>query len=65
MLVIPELDSRFLHNHCSDPGSDYGRLLGSTPAAQPYKGPLCGIKTQEIADPCESCLYRYPGNPRI
>jgi len=64
MLVIPELDSRFLHNHYSDPGSVYGRLLGSTPATQQYKGCLCHIRTQEIADPFESCLYRYPGNLR-
>ena len=63
-LVIPELDGRFLHDHCSDPDSDCGRLLGSTPATQRYKGRLCGIKTQEIADPCESCLYRYPGDPK-
>jgi len=63
-LVIPELDSRFLHNHGSDPDSNCGRLLGLTPATQRYKGRLCGIKTQEIADPCESCLYRYPGDPR-
>jgi len=64
MRVIPELDDRFLHNHRSDPGSDCGGLLGSTPATQRYKGRLCGIKAQEIADPCESCLYRYPGDPR-
>ena len=31
-LAIPELDGRFLHNHYSDPGSNCGRLLGSTPA---------------------------------
>jgi len=37
VLAIPELDGRFLHNHCSDPGSDCGRLLGSTPATQRYK----------------------------
>jgi len=63
-LAIPELDGRFLYNHCSDPESDCGRLLGSTPATQRYKGRLCGIETQEIADLCESCLYRYPGDPR-
>jgi len=32
--LIPEPDSRFLHNHFSDPESDCGRLLGSTPATQ-------------------------------
>jgi len=63
-LAIPELDGRYLHNHCSNPESDCGRLLGSAPATQWYKGRLCGIKTQEVADPCESCLYRYPGDPR-
>jgi len=36
-LAIPELDDRFLYNHYSDPGSDCGRLLGSTPATQRYK----------------------------
>jgi len=63
-LAIPELDGRLLHNHCSDPESDCGRLLGSTPATQRYKGRLYGIKTQKVADPCECCLYRYPGDPR-
>jgi len=63
-LASPDLDGRFLHNHRSDPGSDSGGLLGSTPATQWYKGRLCSIKTQEIADSCESCLYRYPGDPR-
>jgi len=65
VLAIPELYGRFLHNHFSDPESDYGGLLGSTTATQRYKGRLCGIRTHEIADPCESCLYRYnPGDPR-
>jgi len=62
-LALPELDGRSLHNHCSDHESDCGRSLGSTPATQRYKGRLCGIKTQEIADPCESCPYRYPSAP--
>jgi len=61
-LALPELDVRFLHNHFSDPESDCGRSLGSTPATQWYKGRLCRIRTQEIGDPCESCLYRYPGD---
>jgi len=63
-MAIPELDCRFLHNHCSDPDSDCGRSLGSTPATQRYKGRLCDINTQKFADPCECCLYRYPGDPR-
>jgi len=63
-LAISELDGRFLHNHCSDPESDCGRPLGSTPATQRYKGRLCRMRTQEIADPCESCFYRYRGAPR-
>jgi len=64
ILAIPELDGRFLHNRWAEPDSDCRRLSGSTPATQRYKGRLCGIKAQEIADPCESCLYRYPGDPR-
>jgi len=36
-LALLELNVRRLHNHTSDPGPDYGRLLGSTPAAQRYK----------------------------
>ena len=36
-LAIPEVDGRLLHNHCSDPGSDGGRVLGSTPVTQRYK----------------------------
>jgi len=36
-LALPELNDRFLYNHCSDPGSDCGGLLGSTPATQRYK----------------------------
>jgi len=63
-LALPELDGRFLHNHRSDPESDCRRSLGSTPATQRYKEHLCGIRTQEITDPCESCLYRYLSAPR-
>jgi len=37
VLAISEPDIRFLYNHSSDPGSDCGRLLGSTPAMQRYK----------------------------
>ena len=33
-LALPELDVRFLHNHYADSGSDCGRLLALTPAAQ-------------------------------
>jgi len=62
VLAIPELHDRSLLNHsgCSDPGSDCGRLLGSTPATQGYKGCLCHIKAHEIrvADPGRGCLYR-------
>jgi len=46
MLAIPELDGRLLHNHCSDPGSDCGILLGSTPATQRYK--VCPEATSTI-----------------
>jgi len=61
-LAISELDGRFLHNHCSDPESDCGRLSGSTPAMQRYKGRLCRIKTQEIAVFCGEDLYSSPGD---
>ena len=63
-LAIPELDGRFLHSRWADPGSDCRGLLGSTPATQRYKGSLCRIKAHEIANTCQSCLYRYPGDPR-
>jgi len=63
-LAIPELDGRSLHSRWADPGSDCGGLLGSTPATQRYKGSLCRIKAHEIANTCQSCLYRYPGDPR-
>jgi len=36
-LAIPELDSRFLHDGWTNPGSDCGRLLGSMPATQRYR----------------------------
>jgi len=64
VLALPELDGRFLHNHCSDSESDCARSLGPTPATQWYKGRLCRIETHEIADPCGSCLYWYFGAPR-
>jgi len=57
-LALPELDVRFLHDRVVDPGSDCGRLLGSRPATQRYKGRLSRITTHEIADPCGGCLYR-------
>jgi len=61
-LAITELDGRFLHNHCSDPGSDCGRLLGSTPAFQRYKVHLCRIRTQEFAVFCGEDLYSSRGD---
>ena len=63
-LSIPEHNGRFLHNHYSDPEPDCGRLLGSTPATQPYQGRLCGIKAEEVPDPGESCPHGSPGTPR-
>ena len=36
-LAIPELDGRFLHDRWTNPESDRGRLLGSTPVTQRYK----------------------------
>ena len=32
-LALPELDVRFLHDHCADSGPDCGRSLGSTPVS--------------------------------
>jgi len=61
-MAIPELDGRLLHNHYSDPGSDCGRLLGSTPATQWYRVLPCRIKTQEIAVFCGEDLYSSPGD---
>jgi len=61
-LAIPQLDGRFLHNHCSDPKSDSGRLLCLTPASQRYRFHLCGIETQDIAVFCRDDRYRSPGD---
>jgi len=61
-LAIPELDGRLLHNHCSDPESDSGRLLGSTPATQRYKVGPCRIETQEVAVFCGEDPYSSPGD---
>jgi len=61
-LAIPELDGRFLHNHCSDRGSDCGRSLGSTPATQWYKVRPCRIKTHEIAVFCAGCIRYQAGD---
>jgi len=52
------------HSQTINPESDTWMFLGSMPAIQRYKGRLCGIKTQEITHPFESCLYRYHGDPR-
>jgi len=56
MLAISELDSRFLHNQCSHPEPDCGRLLGLMPATRRYKVHLCRIGTHESANPSESGL---------
>jgi len=61
-LAIPELDGRFLHNHRSDPDSDCGRLLGSTPATQRYKVRPCRIKAHEVAVFCAGCIRYQAGN---
>jgi len=58
-LAIPDLDSGFLHNHCSDPESHCGRLLGSTPATQRSRLRPCRIKTHEVAVFRAGCI-RYP-----
>jgi len=62
--AIPEPDPRFLHNQCSDTGSDCGRLLVLTPATQRDKRSLCRIKTHDLAGPCEGWLYKYRGARR-
>jgi len=36
-LIIPELKARFLHDDCSNPGSDCLRISGSTPATWRHK----------------------------
>jgi len=61
-LAIPELDGRSLHSHCSDPESDCGRLLASTPAMQRYKVRPCLIKTHEIAVFCVGCIRYQAGD---
>ena len=61
-LAISELDSRSLHNHCSDPESDCGRLSGWTPATQWYKVRPCHIKTHEIAVFCAGCIRYQAGD---
>jgi len=47
--AIPVLDGRFFFSYLADPGSDYGRLLGLTPARQWYKVRPCRIRAREIA----------------
>jgi len=61
-LVIPELDSRFLHSHWANPGSDCGRLLGSTPATQWYKVRTYPIKAHEIAVLRAGCIKYQAGD---
>ena len=62
MLAIPELDSRFLHDHSSDAESDCGRLLGSTLATEWYKVHPWRIKTHEITVFCVGCIRYQAGN---
>jgi len=61
-LAIPELDGRFLQTYCSNPESDYGRLLGSIPAMQWYKVPPCLITTHEIAIFSTECSRNQAGD---
>ena len=58
------LNGRYLHSRWTDFDYVCSRVLGSMPATQWYKVRPCRIKTHELADPCEGCLYMYPGNPR-
>jgi len=55
-LAIPELDGRFLHNHCSNPESDCGRVLGSTLATQRYRVRPCRMNIHEVAVFCAGCI---------
>ena len=50
------LDSRFLHNHCTDSNSGCGRLLGLISASQRYMVRPYHIKTQEVTVFCEGSL---------
>ena len=61
-LAIPELHGRFLQDHCSDPESDCGTLLGSMPAAQWYKVRPCHIRTQEVAVFCRGWIQYQAGD---
>jgi len=47
-LALPAPDGRFLHNHCSDPGSDCRRLLASTLASQCYRIPPPAMFIQDV-----------------
>jgi len=58
------LDGRLLHDRWTDFAALCGRLLDPTPATRRYKVRLRHINTQEIADSCGGCLYRYSGDPR-
>ena len=55
------LDSRFLHNHCTDCNSDSGRLLGLISASQRYKVRPNRRKAPEVTVFCEWSLTYYPG----
>ena len=61
LLKIPELDDRFLHNHCSDLGPHCGKLFGSTSATRWYKECFCNMIAHEVNNPCGSCVARYRG----
>ena len=61
-LAISEFDSRFLHNHYSDPESDCGGLLVSAPAMQWYKVGPRRIKPHEIAVFCAGCIRYQAGD---
>ena len=50
------LNSRFLHNRCTDSDSDCGRLLGLISASQRYKVRHYRMKTLEVTVFCEGSL---------
>jgi len=56
MLVIPGLDSRFLHNRLANSRSKVTASLGSTSATRRYKVRLLRISIHGVRHPSESGL---------
>jgi len=60
-LAISVPDSEPLYNPCSDPQSNCGRRLRSTPATQWYRIRPCHIKTDKLAFFCRRCNRKQAG----